>query len=171
MTGDELRDFLAPNFAKFWLPDRFEFLDEIPKTSVGKFLKTELRQMYAPDKRSLVIKTIWLDNPPVNAVNGGIIDTLWSELEELDDDVRVVVLRGQGRPGVLGRRGHRRASRAAHRRRPPGRHPAGRRPDREARASPSSPRSTATASAAGSSSHSPATSGSRTPTRSSASPR
>jgi enoyl-CoA hydratase / 3-hydroxyacyl-CoA dehydrogenase len=43
-----------------------------------------------------VIKTVWLDNPPVNAVNRGIIDTLWTELERLDDDVRVVVLRGKG---------------------------------------------------------------------------
>jgi enoyl-CoA hydratase/carnithine racemase len=43
-----------------------------------------------------VIKMVWLDNPPVNAVNGGIIETLWSELESLDDDVRVVVLRGKG---------------------------------------------------------------------------
>jgi enoyl-CoA hydratase/carnithine racemase len=43
-----------------------------------------------------VIKTVWLDNPPVNAVNGAIVETLWSELEELDDDVRAVVLRGRG---------------------------------------------------------------------------
>ena len=43
-----------------------------------------------------MIKTVWLDNPPVNAVDGGIIETLWSELEALDDDVRVVVLRGKG---------------------------------------------------------------------------
>ena len=43
-----------------------------------------------------MIKTIWLDNPPVNAVNATIIDTLWSELESLDEDVRVVVLRGKG---------------------------------------------------------------------------
>jgi enoyl-CoA hydratase / 3-hydroxyacyl-CoA dehydrogenase len=43
-----------------------------------------------------VIKTVWLDNPPVNAINAGIIDTLWSELETLDDDVRAVVLRGRG---------------------------------------------------------------------------
>jgi enoyl-CoA hydratase/3-hydroxyacyl-CoA dehydrogenase len=43
-----------------------------------------------------VIKTIWLDNPPVNAVNAGIIETLWSELESLGDDVRAVVLRGKG---------------------------------------------------------------------------
>jgi enoyl-CoA hydratase/carnithine racemase len=43
-----------------------------------------------------VIRTVWLDNPPVNAINAGIIETLWSELESLDDDVRAVVLRGRG---------------------------------------------------------------------------
>jgi len=43
-----------------------------------------------------VIKVVWLDNPPVNAVNRGIIETLWTELEQLDDGVRVVVLRGRG---------------------------------------------------------------------------
>ena len=43
-----------------------------------------------------MIKTVWLDNPPVNAVNAGIIETLWSELESLDDEVRVVLLRGKG---------------------------------------------------------------------------
>ena len=43
-----------------------------------------------------MIKTVWLDNPPVNAVNRVIIDTLWTELENLGDDVRVVVLRGRG---------------------------------------------------------------------------
>ncbi len=48
-TGDELRAFLAPDFAKFWLPDRFEFIAEIPKTSVGKFRKTELREMFASE--------------------------------------------------------------------------------------------------------------------------
>jgi enoyl-CoA hydratase/carnithine racemase len=42
------------------------------------------------------VKTVWLDNPPVNAVNRGIIDTLWNELEHLDDETRVVVLRGKG---------------------------------------------------------------------------
>jgi enoyl-CoA hydratase / 3-hydroxyacyl-CoA dehydrogenase len=43
-----------------------------------------------------VIETVWLDNPPVNAVNGGIIDTLWTAFESLGDDVRAVVLRGRG---------------------------------------------------------------------------
>jgi enoyl-CoA hydratase/3-hydroxyacyl-CoA dehydrogenase len=42
------------------------------------------------------VKTVWLDNPPVNAVNRVITDTLWNELEALDESVRVVVLRGRG---------------------------------------------------------------------------
>jgi fatty-acyl-CoA synthase len=46
-TAEELREFLAPDFAKWWLPDRFEFVAEIPKTSVGKFKKTELREMFS----------------------------------------------------------------------------------------------------------------------------
>jgi fatty-acyl-CoA synthase len=46
-TPEELRAFLEPSFAKWWLPDRYEFVAEIPKTSVGKFRKTELREMFA----------------------------------------------------------------------------------------------------------------------------
>jgi fatty-acyl-CoA synthase len=46
-TAEELRAFLEPNFAKWWLPDRYEFVAEIPKTSVGKFRKTELREIFA----------------------------------------------------------------------------------------------------------------------------
>jgi fatty-acyl-CoA synthase len=49
-TADELREHLAPKFAKWWLPDRFEFVDEIPKTSVGKFKKTALREQFAEEK-------------------------------------------------------------------------------------------------------------------------
>jgi enoyl-CoA hydratase / 3-hydroxyacyl-CoA dehydrogenase len=43
-----------------------------------------------------VIETVWLDNPPVNAVNAGIIDTLWNAFEQLGADVHAVVLRGKG---------------------------------------------------------------------------
>ena len=46
-TPDELREFLAPKFAKWWLPDSFEFVAEIPKTAVGKFRKTALRELFA----------------------------------------------------------------------------------------------------------------------------
>src|SRR5439155_94345 len=46
-TADELREFLAPSFAKWCLPDRIEFVAEIPKTSVGKFRKIALREQFA----------------------------------------------------------------------------------------------------------------------------
>ena len=45
-TADDLRAYLAPNFAKWWLPDAIEFAKEIPRTSVGKFKKTTLREQY-----------------------------------------------------------------------------------------------------------------------------
>jgi fatty-acyl-CoA synthase len=48
-SPDELREFLAPQFAKWWLPDRIEFISEIPKTSVGKFRKTALRDQFAQE--------------------------------------------------------------------------------------------------------------------------
>ncbi|WHY78888.1 long-chain fatty acid--CoA ligase [Neobacillus sp. WH10] len=40
---EELIEFLKPQFAKWWIPDDILFLEEIPKTSVGKFLKMALR--------------------------------------------------------------------------------------------------------------------------------
>jgi fatty-acyl-CoA synthase len=46
VTSDELRAFLVPDFTKWWLPDAFVFVDEIPKTAVGKFRKTALREMF-----------------------------------------------------------------------------------------------------------------------------
>jgi fatty-acyl-CoA synthase len=45
-TPDELRAHLAPRFAKFWLPDAFVVVDSIPRTSAGKFKKTELRERF-----------------------------------------------------------------------------------------------------------------------------
>ncbi|HEV8317049.1 MAG TPA: long-chain fatty acid--CoA ligase [Vicinamibacterales bacterium] len=45
-TEEELRAHIAPDFAKWWLPDRMEFIDEIPRTSTGKFLKSALRERF-----------------------------------------------------------------------------------------------------------------------------
>ena len=42
----EILDFLRPRVAKFWLPDEVVILDQIPKTSVGKFDKKVLRQRF-----------------------------------------------------------------------------------------------------------------------------
>jgi len=41
-----LRAFLAPNFPRWWLPDAFEFIDAIPRTSAGKFQKNALRERF-----------------------------------------------------------------------------------------------------------------------------
>jgi fatty-acyl-CoA synthase len=45
-TADELRAHLAARFARWQLPDRFEFVDAIPRTSTGKFWKVKLRERY-----------------------------------------------------------------------------------------------------------------------------
>ena len=48
LSADELKDFLKDKVkAAFWIPDEIIFLKEIPKTSVGKFNKQELRKLYA----------------------------------------------------------------------------------------------------------------------------
>ena len=47
VSAEALRDFLRGRVANFWLPDEFAFIDEIPKTSVGKFDKKELRARLA----------------------------------------------------------------------------------------------------------------------------
>ncbi|XXT16091.1 long-chain fatty acid--CoA ligase [Sorangium sp. So ce429] len=46
-SKDELRAHLEPRFAKFWLPDEYLFVERIPRTSTGKFLKSKLREEFA----------------------------------------------------------------------------------------------------------------------------
>ena len=41
---DDLREHLGERVAKWWIPSEFAFIDEVPKTSVGKFDKKVLRQ-------------------------------------------------------------------------------------------------------------------------------
>jgi fatty-acyl-CoA synthase len=45
-TPDELRRFLAEKFAKWQLPDDFIFVPELPHTSTGKLLKSQLRKQF-----------------------------------------------------------------------------------------------------------------------------
>jgi fatty-acyl-CoA synthase len=47
VTAEELRDGLANSLARWQLPERWTFIDEVPKTSVGKFDKKVLRKQYA----------------------------------------------------------------------------------------------------------------------------
>jgi fatty-acyl-CoA synthase len=43
---DELRQHLSSHFAKWQLPERVEFIDEIPRTATGKFKKIALREQF-----------------------------------------------------------------------------------------------------------------------------
>jgi fatty-acyl-CoA synthase len=47
LTRDDVREFLDGRVAKWWIPDSIEFIDEVPKTSVGKFSKKTLREKFA----------------------------------------------------------------------------------------------------------------------------
>lgn len=46
VSSNELKEFLSGKFAKFWIPEKYAVIDSIPKTSVGKFLKSALREKY-----------------------------------------------------------------------------------------------------------------------------
>ncbi len=43
---DALREHLAGEFAKWQVPDRFEYIDALPRTATGKFKKTDLRERF-----------------------------------------------------------------------------------------------------------------------------
>ena len=47
LSTEELLAFLDGRVAKWWLPDDVVFIDEVPKTSVGKFSKKDLRDRFA----------------------------------------------------------------------------------------------------------------------------
>jgi fatty-acyl-CoA synthase len=47
VDADTIREHLAGRVAKWWIPERIEFIDEVPKTSVGKFDKKILRARFA----------------------------------------------------------------------------------------------------------------------------
>jgi fatty-acyl-CoA synthase len=47
LSQQEIIDYLTPRVAKWWLPDEVRFVEEIPKTSVGKFDKKVIRAQAA----------------------------------------------------------------------------------------------------------------------------
>jgi len=46
-SAAEIRAFLEGRVARFWLPEYFGFPAELPKTSVGKIDKKEIRRLHA----------------------------------------------------------------------------------------------------------------------------
>jgi fatty-acyl-CoA synthase len=53
-SAEDLRGFLAGKVARWQVPDRWAFIEEVPKTSVGKFDKKVLRKRYAEDALEVV---------------------------------------------------------------------------------------------------------------------
>jgi fatty-acyl-CoA synthase len=53
VTVEELRDFLGTRVARWQLPERWAFIEAVPKTSVGKFDKKVLRTQYADGELSV----------------------------------------------------------------------------------------------------------------------
>jgi fatty-acyl-CoA synthase len=47
VKAGDLRNFLADKVVRWWLPERWTFVDEIPRTSVGKYDKKTIRSRYA----------------------------------------------------------------------------------------------------------------------------
>ncbi len=45
VTAEELIEFASQDLARYEIPSRYEFVDELPKTTVGKVLRRELVQM------------------------------------------------------------------------------------------------------------------------------
>jgi fatty-acyl-CoA synthase len=54
VTAAELRAFLADQIPRWQLPERWAFITEVPKTSVGKFAKTKMRQAYAAGEYEVI---------------------------------------------------------------------------------------------------------------------
>jgi fatty-acyl-CoA synthase len=44
-SPEDLTAYLEPRFARFWLPDGYLFVQQIPRTAAGKFLKSAVREM------------------------------------------------------------------------------------------------------------------------------
>ena len=61
VTPAELRDFLAGRVPRWQLPERWSFISEVPKTGVGKFAKTRIREAYAQGDYQVIIAGHTLD--------------------------------------------------------------------------------------------------------------
>ncbi len=53
VSPEDLREHLGQEFAKWQLPERYEFVEELPRTATGKFKKTALRERFVPDEDAL----------------------------------------------------------------------------------------------------------------------
>jgi fatty-acyl-CoA synthase len=47
VTAAQLRKFLRDKVARWWVPERWTFVDELPRTSTGKYDKKLLRNVHS----------------------------------------------------------------------------------------------------------------------------
>lgn len=57
LVGEDLRGWLVGRVARWWIPERWAIVDELPRTSVGKFDKKKMRADYAGDALGVVYVT------------------------------------------------------------------------------------------------------------------
>jgi fatty-acyl-CoA synthase len=57
VTPSELREFLADKVVRWWVPERWTFIAEIPRTSVGKYDKKTIRARYADNAYDVITVT------------------------------------------------------------------------------------------------------------------
>ena len=54
VSAGDLRIYLADKVVRWWLPERWAFADEVPRTSVGKYDKKTIRSRYADDAYQVI---------------------------------------------------------------------------------------------------------------------
>src|SRR5450755_4330495 len=54
VSAEQLRDHLAASVPRWQLPERWAYIDEVPKTSVGKFSKRTMRDAYAQGEYKVI---------------------------------------------------------------------------------------------------------------------
>jgi fatty-acyl-CoA synthase len=54
VTAEELVKHLDGRVSKWWVPERWTFIDQLPKTSVGKFDKKVIRAQHADGKLDVI---------------------------------------------------------------------------------------------------------------------
>jgi len=57
LSAEELSVWVAERVVRWWIPERWSFIDEVPKTSVGKFDKKVIRQRYAQQELKVDVTT------------------------------------------------------------------------------------------------------------------
>ncbi len=67
----ELREFLSSKVARWQLPERWSFVTEVPKTSVGKFAKTRLREGYAKGEYDVAVPGVQEAEPGAQEAEPG----------------------------------------------------------------------------------------------------